>query len=392
MRALVAAAVLGLLACGRAAAQQGPALQQSLTPQEQVLLSGVLADPAKAQAFAADARAGVTAQAQQRWRDEIAVFCRDYLARPHGINASGKTVRDMVEPAEWAVLMTSLRMLAQGSLIDKAKFKIFLGRIDDANDDLKDGDASSARKLIAEARPMLAKAAQDYLATPLGAAALSDAKRKEEQAAAARAAADAKAKADAQARAQADAKAKADADAAAKAKAQAEQAAARARAQRQAQRSAPSRRAGAAAPPAPAHSALDQARGVERAARGAGTGAGSSAELNGRYDGSAPHGDSSVVDARPGAPASPAGSGLLPSSGVSVPTLTVEPPAPQQDDLAELHQMSKKVSGKKKYFAAGGGALLGGLLGFLLGGPIGAVLGAAAGGAGGFFLGRWLFG
>jgi hypothetical protein len=389
MKRLLAAGLIVLCAASARAQDQVDALKKSFLPQEQVLLSGVLVDAANQQAFAADAKGGPTGQTQTKWRAEIAQFSRDYLDHPHGLNLKGRTVQEMGEPAEWAILMTSLKFLADGSITDKIKFKIFLGRLDDANDDLKDGDSKSAIKFIGEARQILAKACTDYLATPGGRAALADAARRKQEAAA-------KASDDARKAEQLKAdqlKAEADARAEAERKAR-EQAAAVAATPK------PVSKPSASKPPEPApaktpssSSALEQARNADAAGRTTGSDERTSAELNGSFDGG-------KQAAGPVPVSLPAGSGegtrtapaLLPSTPhqSQTPSLVVRPP--EDPDLAQLHQMKKKVSGFKKWGIAGGGGLLGALIGFLVGGPIGAVIGAVLGGGGGFFLGKKLFG
>ncbi len=392
MKRLVLAGLVLLATAGLARAQDAAveALRKSFPTQEQILLAGVLADPANARAFAQDAHAGVTAAAQQKWRAQIAQFSRDYLDHPHVTNEKGRTVQEMGEPAEWAILMTSLKILADGSLIDKAKFKIFLGRLDDANDDLKAGDNKSAIKFIAEARQILSKAARDYLDTPAGQSALADARRRRQEA---------KDKADAQARADAEAKQKSEAEARARQQQTAAAApASKPAAQKPAARPPASRPSAGPSAPQTSGSALDQAKQADKAARAGGSDERNSSELNGSYDGAGSRGDPPPVSAgvTPDAGSElPPGGRLMPSkgAGTTVPTLTVQPPAPDADpDLAQLHAMKKKVSGVKKWLTMGGGGLLGGLLGFLLGGPIGAVVGAVVGAGGGFFLGKTLFG
>jgi len=90
--------------------------------------------------------------------------------------------------------------------------------------------------------------------------------------------------------------------------------------------------------------------------------------------------------------------GLSPAGG-GTPNLTVQPPAPEGDDMAELHSMKEGVKGHKTLYATIGGGLLGGILGGLIGmifGPvgmiIGAIAGAAAGAYGGHALGKKLWG
>lgn len=385
VKRLVLALILAAAAAVPALAQDPAvdAFKQKFAPQEQILLAVVLADPSAAAQFSQDAHRPADPTVMAAWRSRIALAARDYLATSHPTNEKATTVQGMVEPGEWAALMVSLKMLANGGLGDQAKFKIFLAMIDDANDGLKEGDTASAHRVINMARPKLTDAMKEWLATDAGKTAL---------AAAQEAAARAKQKAERERQAELDRQRQAELD----------------RQEAERKKTAPETTQPAATQPATTQpsgkpaaqpvvkkpqtktppktgTALDQAKDASRQGSAEQTfdGAGSAKE---------PPATTIPPVETTDLPAA-SSSGLLPSTKGSVPNLAVIPPSPSQgDDLAELRQMKKKVSGGKKWYAAGGAALLGGLLGFLLGGPIGAVIGAALAGGGGYLAGKYLWG
>lgn len=388
VKRLVLALILAAAAAVPAFAQDPAvdAFKQRFAPQEQILLALVLADPATAAQFSRDAHQPADPTVMAAWRTRIALASQSYLATEHPTNEKAATVQGMVEPGEWAALMVSLKMLANGGLGDQAKFKIFLAMIDDANDGLKEGDTASAHRVIKMARPKLTDAMKEWLATDAGKAALAAAKEKADR--------DRQAELDRQKQAELD-RQEAERKKTPPATTQPSttlpsttQPSTQPSTQpvtRQPVVKKPDPKPTTQTPPKPG-AALDQAK------KAAGEG---SAEQT--FDGAGSAKELPVVTIPPVTTEvpSPSTSGLLPSTkGGGVPNLTVLPPSPSQgdDDLAELRQMKKKVSGGKKWYAAGGGALLGGLLGFLLGGPIGAIIGAAVAGGAGYFGGKYLWG
>jgi hypothetical protein len=344
---------------------------QALTPQEQILLAGPLADPAAAREYAANPDPTL-------WRARLVEFCKRYRASPPPLNEKASSLKGAMTPAQWAMLMATIRALKKSdSWADQAKLKIFIGMIEDADEGLKNGDPADARKVEKTANPPLFEAMDAFLATPAAQAAV--AKIAADKAATDKAAAD-----------------KAAADKAAADKAAADKLAADKVAHEKALADAKRRNDLAAqerlAKEQKARDALEQAR---RAAEE------KAADQGKTFDNSAPKKDDPAVVAPGETPVVVPESGSQPTK--DVPTLAKPdastsvggsggggPPSPAAgDDMAELRQMKKETEdrgGWRKYAAGGLGAVLGGLLGFLLGGPIGAVIGAAAGGAGGFFL------
>ncbi len=373
--ALLWLALLLAPAPGRAASPSD-AFAREFAPQERILLSGVLADPAEAREFAQDAAAPGQA-ALDKWRERVALFSQQYLQSPPPINEAGRSLEQMVVPAEWEMLMTALRMLSAGGLAQEAKFRIFLAMIDRANRDLAANppDSRMAHKVIAMGRSDLTESMRDYLAGPVGRSALAEALRlralalqqqRQNQSRQQRAEAQAAQEASARRRKQA-------ADAAAAKKSEA------------ARRLASARR---------------QAEGASRTLRQASGGSAEQAKEagNGGYDGgraevSAPA-EAGGTYADPGGSSPPELPSLQPPTLPDLvgPSLKVPSPRSEQSELDQLNLARKKVSGHKKWFAALGLGLLGAAVGLLLGGPIGAAAGATAGFLGGHRLGRFLWG
>lgn len=345
MRKLIVGLVLLICTTAALAADPSDALTAKFSPQEQILLSGVLADPAQKAEFDKDAQSGAAdAAVKTKWLSRISTFSQDYLSKPHGYNDKAATVKDLGEPAEWSMLMTTLRKMETGGIMDQAKMKVFIGMIDDANDDLKRGDTESGHKVVDMGRKNLADALKDYLASPDGKAGTAEA--------------------------------------------------ARLKAQPPAQQITPPVQPDPNAPvkaaqPAPVGTAgvgntnpsgaLDQAAKAKLEAEAA-------AKSGNSTTGSPTYENSTTPPGQAGATVQGQvqdkfQSGLAPATGpgAGAPNLISKgPPSPGGDDMAELHQMKKEVAGNKTLYATIGGAVLGAGIGiglaFLLGGPIGILM------------------
>ena len=380
MRRLLAssALVLALLAAALPARAQDPGVEQlkgRFAPQEQILLSGLLADPRAAGEFAADGR-GDQAVFESKWRARLASYSQDYLAKNHPLNEKASSLKEAVEPGQWGMLMATLRALKKSdSWADQAKLKIFLGMIEDADDGLKAGDPRAARKVQGTAAPKLSEAMTEYLGSAAARQAVADQKKRDDAA-----------RAEQERLAQLSKDDAGRAQLAREEQARKEQAAKDEAARAEQARQDQARRDQAAA--------RDQAakKQLENADRAAQNGGDLSRTFDGAVTGGPPPLSVTPADGTGGGAGGSGGSAASRLGGPTVPTLTVKPgpPSPSvgpDDDMAELRSMKKEAQDKtgwRKWAAAGAGAVLGGLLGFLLGGPIGAVIGAALGGGGAF--------
>jgi len=169
-KALYALALLPAFAAASLAvpAAEDPAVvfKQRFSIQEQIILAGVLTDPAQAEAFAQDSLALPSPELFDKWRVRMTLLAKDYLSKDHLLNDNAKTVSQMIEPAEWATLFISLKFLQNGSTLDAAKALYFHNKIDRANEKLAEGDTSTAHDAVAEGRPRLVKSCQEYLSSP----------------------------------------------------------------------------------------------------------------------------------------------------------------------------------------------------------------------------------
>ena len=383
MPALALVLALPLLALAQSAGVE--ALKGRFSPQEQILLSGLLASPQTAQEFARDG-AGDQAAFETKWRARLAQFSTDYMSRPHPLNEKAHSLKEAVEPAQWAMLMATMRALKNSSSwTDQAKLKIFLNMIENADDGLKAGDASDAHKVESTANPKLTEAMQEYLATPAAKKAVAD-----------------------QARADQEAKERVAREQAARDQAAREQAERdRLAREQQPPKEQPAKTPGKTPvaktpPPVKVPPAKDDAAERERTAREQLEAAERARGNTGTVvDGS--NGQGTPVAEAPPVQAIPAagGGGQVPTltlPSASVPAARAGVPSPsvsQDDDMAELRSMKKEAQGKtgwRKWGAGGAGLVLGGLLGLLLGGPIGAAVGAALLGGGAFLGARYLWG
>lgn len=335
MRALLFALALVLAPlCARAQSAEAVA---KFTPQEQILLPGLLADPAENARFAQEAKAGVDDAFMLRWRGRLADFSKGYLAKKHDINEKAPTLRQALEPSEWAILMATLKALGKStSWGDQAKFKIFMGMVESADEGLKAGDPSGARKVAETAEPKLVEALKEFLASDNAKAGLAEQTRL-----------------------------------AALEKAQAETA------REQAEK--------AAQTPKTAERVFDATPKKKKV-------------VTTPVDEPTPVIVPPVEEQKKEPPVV-----LSKPAKTETPSLVVknEPPAPASssigadDDFAQLKKMkqdNQDKTGSRKWYAAGLGALLGGLIGFLVGGPIGALAGAALLGGAGFVGARHFFG
>lgn len=359
------------------------ALKGRFTPPEQILLSGLLANPQAAQEFVKDG-AGDQAAFETKWRARLAQFSTDYMGRPHPLNEKAHSLKEAVEPAQWGMLMATMRALkASSSWTDQAKLKIFLNMIDDADEGLKAGDARDAHKVESTANPKLTDAMQQYLASPAAKKALADEARLEQEAR------------ERAAREQAD-----------REQAERDRLAREQQPPAKDQPGQPPAKTPAAKTPPPAkvpagggdaaereRTAREQLEAAERARGNTGR------VVDGSNGQGSPVAEIPPVQVTPGAGAGSGGSLpvlTLPSGSGSGPAAHAAVPAPssvQDDDMAELRGMKKDARGGwRKWGAGGAGLLLGGLLGFLLGGPIGAAVGAALLGGGAFLGARYLWG
>jgi len=304
-RWLIAASLLFCLGFARAGQPRTPVetFTSSFTQQEQILLAGVLADPQNAREFAKDASGPATQAVFDKWRQRIALFSREYLDAPHPVDESARSVKDMVAASEWQMLMTSLRMLSEGGIADQAKFRIFLAMLDNANDDLKADppDTRNAHKVINLGRSKVSESMKDYLSSPTGRAALAEALR---------------------------------------------------------QRQAPEQTTAAAPRPAPKPKlqtkALAQAQAAAEQIRVSAEGSVPGGQA---FDGSANLSEGPQAEqAAPTVTLSPAEMPTLtlPAAGGAGAPRLAAPPSPRSDaqDMTELHERSKKVSGPKKWLAA----------------------------------------
>lgn len=391
MRHLIAALTVLLCVSAASADPNTDALKAKFNDQQQILLSGVLADPAQASEFAKDAGSG--ADVKLKWLSRISSFSQDYLGRQHVFNDKAASVKDVGEPSEWAMLMTTLRKMQNGGILQQAKMKVFIGMIDDANDGLKKGDASGAHKVVEMGRGNLKDALNEFLASGDGKAGLAEAERlrREEQAR----------KAEEEKQRQAELERQKQAELEKQKQAQTPPPAQPGKPKTPPKKADPVPDPAALKPAANPSKAIDEAeraRQEAEAAARARTGGNSPTYENG----SSQTGNSAPVVTAPSSSGSgaPLSSGLTPAKPGGQPSLAVsEPPAPG-DDMAELHQMKEKVKGHKTLYATIGGGVAGGLLGFLigslLGGPIVGLLVGAAMAAGGAYaankLGKKLWG
>lgn len=131
-----------LLAPLGAYAEDPDAFRRRFTPQEQIILSAVLADRAAFAEFATDAQ-NPDAAAMTKWRAKAALYAKGYLSKEHLSrfqDAQGRPIRnlkDAVEPGEWAALMYTLELMASGDAVQRGKMKIFAGMIKSADAALK---------------------------------------------------------------------------------------------------------------------------------------------------------------------------------------------------------------------------------------------------------------
>jgi len=367
MRKLIAGLILLMCASAVFAADPSDALTAKFSPQEQILLSGVLADPAQKAEFDKDAQSGAADDdVKTKWLARISTFSQDYISKPHGYNDKAATVKDLGEPAEWSMLMTTLRKMETGGIMDQAKMKVFIGMIDDANDDLKRGDTESGHKVVDMGRKNLEDALKDYLASPDGKAGTTEA--------------------------------------------------ARLKAQPPAQQittpvqpdptQTPLKQPGAVGTAGVANTnpsgAMDQAAKAKLEAEAAAK-AGNSTTGSPTYENSTtPTGQGAALVQGQVQDKFQSGLGPATGPGAGAPNLTVKgPPSPGGDDMAELHQMKKEVAGNKTLYATIGGAVLGAGIGIglalLLGGPLGVLMavvliGAIGGAYAGHALGKKLWG
>ncbi|MBI4676311.1 MAG: hypothetical protein HY748_01885 [Elusimicrobia bacterium] len=324
---------LSILA-GPAAAAEDPqvAIFSLLTADERTMMAGVLSDPAQAAAFQQEAAAAADnpqaiKEAVIRWRAKLVTHASDYLKRQPATNTAGKSVKEMVEPAEWGVLMQYLRTMEAG-----IKKDIILAMIKDANEKLAKGDNSRALPVIATARGSLKESAVKYLQTGEAKGALAEA----EKLAAASAARD-----------------KAALDAARRAKDQAQ------RAKEQAERAKTAPAEEAKTGPAPVYDG-DNSKGAPVVDAGGKTDPETAAET-------APTGK------RPDLALNP------PKPGEKRPAIVVPSPSTGSDEeeLAKMESGSGGAKTVKKWAMAGGG-----LLGIIVGaffGPVGLAVGLAVG-------------
>jgi hypothetical protein len=371
------ALTLALLSAPLLALAQDPgleALKGRFDAKEQILLSGLLANPQVAGEFANDGKSDPQSF-QIKWRAKLAAFSQDYLAKEHPVNEQAHSLKEAVEPAQWGMLMATLRALKKSDTwADQAKLKIFLGMIEDADDGLKVGDARAAHKVEKTANPKLAEALTEYLNSDAAKSAVAEQKRRDDAARQELARKEQLSKdqagRDQLAREEQARKEQATKDSVAKEQATKDQ----------------------AAKDQAARTAKDQLDAAERAARLAGQkppeqGAG---DIGKSFDGGTPGGTGGTVVDGSGSQGGSSSSLMKPGK---TPTLTVKPGVPspslgQDDDMAELASMRKEAQSKtgwRKWAAGGAGLVVGGLLGLLLGGPIGLVIGAAVLGGAAFF-------
>ncbi|MBI5209177.1 MAG: hypothetical protein HY927_04300 [Elusimicrobia bacterium] len=154
---------------GPARADEDPqvAIFSQFNADEQTMMAGILSNPAEAEAFQKEAAAAAgnpeaIKDAVTRWRGKIVAHAADYVDRQPATNMAGKSVKEMVEPAEWGALMHFFRMMEPG-----IKKDIILGMIKDANEKLAKGDNSRALSVIATARSTMKETTAKYLQTPL---------------------------------------------------------------------------------------------------------------------------------------------------------------------------------------------------------------------------------
>lgn len=361
MKTLLLAAMLALPVAPLSASAASPAedaLASALELTERRFLGAVLANKEKAALFAEDAALAQATPAKKadlvaKWRGEAALFSDTYSKTAHATREAGKTVKEMVEPAEWAYLMATIRLMEPGWMKDQV-----ISMVEGANADLKKGDPDKAHSLIKMARGKAAEEISDYKKTANFSNGLADASRRRREAEDARSQDEEAKRGAEEARRHKD-------ELARKAREQAEQAA---RSKNKA-----------------------KTKPIEEASGDAGK----VFDNNG-----APVKEEPVVVVPSESNGGASGKiGLKPSTP-STPNLVVAPPSPDaaaaDDDEAELSKMKGKSGGLKGKILSiavpAGGAILGGILGFVLGGPLGAVLGALAGAAVAHYAKKAIFG
>ncbi|MBI5623745.1 MAG: hypothetical protein HY924_08210 [Elusimicrobia bacterium] len=178
MRHLLWGLLCAGLACGPVLAAEDPqvAIFSQFNADEQTLMAGLLSDPAEAAAFQKEAAAAgdnpqAVKDAVTRWRGKIVAQATAYISREPATKA-GKTVKEMVEPAEWGGLMHYLRTMEPG-----LKKDIILGMLKDANEKLSKGDDSRARMVIATSRKTIRETTTKYLQSSLAKNAPAEAER-----------------------------------------------------------------------------------------------------------------------------------------------------------------------------------------------------------------------
>ncbi len=165
MRLAAALAALTLLPPSLRAQDPQTAVLSQFSVDEQQILAAVLADPAQAGVFQADAAAAAgnpqaIKEAAVKWRAALVSYAGAYVGRAPATNTAARSIKEMVEPGEWAAIMQFMRTMAAGWKKD-----LMIGMIKDANDKAAKGDASKAQSVISMARDQIKAKAQEYLAT-----------------------------------------------------------------------------------------------------------------------------------------------------------------------------------------------------------------------------------
>lgn len=310
-------------------------LKKSFEPGEQLIIAGLLKDPAQNQEFASDSAKPATPELLTKWRARMAAFAQDYLSRPHAINMKAETLPDMMERSEWGCLMALWRQdKDSSSLLERAQGYAISAAIDDAVEALKNQDPSPGVFLINTARPKFAEALQKYLSSPEAQKALAENSRP----------------------------------------------------------SPPPE----PAPKSALEQARRIEKHLEKAKKAPADEESVSQPASG-FDNQKGPGEAVTVPAAGAEVSAPLKAGLsLPTAGAEKKTDAVPPPSQPEDELAELHAARQNAPHYKLYGTLGGAAVGGGL-GYLLGGLLGAALigsgvGAAVGAYAGYKLAKKVFG
>lgn len=159
MRTLRALCVL-LAAASTAAAADLAELKKQFTKEEGVLLQALLHVPENAQAFVQQGNSMPPADFQAAWRLRLADWATNYLGSPRRTNMQARNISEVGEPAEWAMLMESMRVNA-----GQWKTEYFRDQVIRADEELKRGDTKRTEWVVKKAREFLVDNLNEFLAS-----------------------------------------------------------------------------------------------------------------------------------------------------------------------------------------------------------------------------------